>query len=216
MKSSALRWAFFVSALVRRLVRTIGTPSGVCTGDGFGLYCCAPTTRGEQERLPFAAKHFARQLRKHYVPSYTPEDLKRRAFERAAWVLEHHWEEQKDMRPRAARVHSRIFDALIHSSLILYGVSVKGTGHTEHLVPCSLIRDQAFKMFWDGKEVGAVALMLQRTLKIAHITKEEARFIDFDLGFKTTMPGDWCFETGAVTARLDAAGIKLTLIDPGQ
>jgi hypothetical protein len=70
------------------------------------------------------------------MPSYTPEDLKRRAFERAAWVLEHHWEEQKDLLPRAARVHSRIFDTLIHSSLILYGVSVKGAGHTEHLVPC--------------------------------------------------------------------------------
>lgn len=149
------------------------------------------------------------------MSSYTPEDLKRRAFERAAWVLEHYWEEQKNVQPRAARVHSRIFDGLIHSSLILYGISVKGTGHVEHLVPCSLIRDQAFKMFWDDKDVAAVALMLQRTLKIAHITKEEARFIDFDLGLKTTMPGNWCFETGAVTARLDVAGINLTLADPG-
>jgi hypothetical protein len=58
--------------------------------------------------------------------------------------------------------------------------------------------------------------MLQRTLKIAHITKEEARNIDFGLGLKTTMPGDWCFETGVVTARLDVAGVKLTLVDPGQ
>ena len=150
------------------------------------------------------------------MSSYTPEDLKQRAFERAAWVLEHHWEEQKDLLPRAARVHSRIFDILIHSSLILYGVSINGTGHTEHLVPCSLIRDQAFKMFWDGKDVNAVALMLRRTLKIAHITKEEARILDFDLGLKTTMPGVWCFETGDVTARLDVAGIKLTLVDLGQ
>ena len=150
------------------------------------------------------------------MSSYTPEDLKRRAFERAAWVLEHHWEEQKDLLPRAARVHSRIFDILIHSSLILYGISIKGTGHAEHLVPCSLIRDQAFKMFWDGKDVSAVALMLRRTLKIARITKEEARLLDFELGLKTTMPGAWCFETGDVTARLDVAGIKLTLVYPGQ
>jgi hypothetical protein len=202
--------------LLRGLVRTISTHSGVSNGDGFGLYRCAPTTRGEQERLPFAAKHFTRQLRKRYVSRYTPEDLKRRAFERAAWVLEHHWEEQKNMLPRAARVHSRIFDTLIHSSHILYGVSIKGTGHTEHLVPCSLIRDQAFKMFWDGKDVGAVALMLQRTLKIAHITKEEARLLDYELRYKTTMPDGWCFETGSVTERLDVAGIKLTLVDPGQ
>jgi hypothetical protein len=150
------------------------------------------------------------------VSSYTPEDLKRRAFERAAWVLKHHWEEQKDLLPRAARVHSRIFDVLIRPSLILYGVSEKGTGHTEHLVPCSLIRDQAFKMLWDDKDVGAVATMLQRTLKIAYITKEEARFIDFGLGLKTTMPGDWCFERGAVTARLDIAGVRLTLVNPDQ
>ncbi|WP_052321244.1 hypothetical protein [Pseudomonas fluorescens] len=149
------------------------------------------------------------------MSSYTPEDLKQRAFERAAWVLKHHWEEQKDLLPRAARVHSRIFDTLIHSSFILYGVSEKGTGHTEHLVPCSLIRDQAFRMFWAGKVVDEVALMLQRTLKIAHITKEEARLLDVDLGLKTTMPGNWCFETGAVTARLDLAGIKLTLVEPG-
>jgi len=70
-------------------------------------------------------------------------------------------------------------------------------------------------MFWEGKDVGAVALMLQRTLKIAHITKEEARLLDVDLGLKTTMPGEWCFETGEVTARLDKAMIKLTLVDPG-
>jgi hypothetical protein len=149
------------------------------------------------------------------VSSYTHEDLKRRAFERAAWVLQHHWEEQKDLLPRAARVHSRIFDTLIHSRHLIYGTSVKGTGHTEHLVPCALIRDQAFNMFWEGKDVGAVALMLQRTLKIAHITKEEARLLDVDLGLKTTMPGEWCFETGEVTARLDKAMIKLTLVDPG-
>jgi len=150
------------------------------------------------------------------VSSYTSEDLKRRAFERAAWVLKHYWEEQKDLLPRAARVHSRIFDTLIHPSHILYGVSVKGTGHTEHLVPCSLIRDQAFKMLWANEDVDAVALMLQRTLKIALITKEEARLLDVDLGFKTTMPGDWCFETGAVTERLDRAEIKLTLVNSSQ
>ena len=71
-------------------------------------------------------------------------------------------------------------------------------------------------MFWADKDVAAVATMLQRTLKIAYITKEEARLLDVDLGLKTTMPGDWCFETGAVTARLDVAGVKLTLVDPGQ
>lgn len=110
------------------------------------------------------------------------------SFHRIAYVLWSYWEEQKDILPRAARVHSRLFDTLIHAPLITLGTSKNGGGHIEHVVPCVYIRDKAFEMFWDLKTVEDVANMVGRLLRIVHITKEEARRIDYELGFKTTMP----------------------------
>ena len=54
-----------------------------------------------------------------------------------------------------------------------------------------------------------LALALQKNWKVAHITKEEADFMDFDLKLKSTMPEDWDFMTGRPEIRLEAAGIKL-------
>lgn len=79
-------------------------------------------------------------------------------------------------------------------------------------MPCALVRDQAFQMFFAGKGPEDVAAMLERTLKVAMITSEEAYKLDHELKLKTRMPEEWCFDTGPVTARLDKAGIKLNLI----
>lgn len=143
------------------------------------------------------------------MTEFTSDELRFRSFFRVAWLLHHYWEEQKDMLPREARVSSRIFDELIYPDHINLGESVNGTGHREHLVPCALIRNYAFDMYWNNKTIEDVAIMIERNLKTAHITKEEAAHIDHTLGYKTTMPKDWCFETGLVTARLDLGGIKL-------
>jgi hypothetical protein len=143
---------------------------------------------------------------------FTEEELRQRAFERAAWVLKHFWEEQQDKNQGKADVHSRLFDTLVYD-LPVKGRSINGGGHTEHLVPCALLRDHAFKMFWEGKSELDVALMLRRLLCIAYITPAEARLIDHELGLKTTMPDGWDFETGSVMARLEAAGIQLELDD---
>lgn len=144
---------------------------------------------------------------------FTQEQLRQRAFERAAWVLRHFWEEQQDDEERAARVHTRLFDRLIHESYINAGISKKGGGHVEHLVPCALLRNRAFEMYWDNKSVHDVAEMLGQFLRVAHISPEEARRLDIELGHKTTMPPGWDFDTGSVMARLAAAGIELEFKD---
>lgn len=143
---------------------------------------------------------------------FSEEELRQRSFERAAYVLRHFWEEQQDDPDRNARVSTRIFDHLVYEKYISLGKSAKGTGRIEHLVPCALLRDRAFEMYWAGKTVKDVAEMLGRFLRVAHITPAEADILDHDLGHKTTMPADWNWETGLVTARLDAANIRLLYV----
>ena len=137
------------------------------------------------------------------------DELRERAFLRISHALWSYWDEQKNIVPRAAYVHSRLFDTLIHSPLITLGTSINGGGHVEHVVPCVIIRDKAFEMFWDGKSENDVAKMVGRLLRIAHITREEAREMDYGQHLKTKMPSGWDFETGSVLARLDAANIKI-------
>ncbi|OYY73677.1 MAG: hypothetical protein B7Y40_08540 [Gammaproteobacteria bacterium 28-57-27] len=93
--------------------------------------------------------------------------------------------------------------------LIYMGRSVNGGGHREHLVPCVVLVNQAFHMYEHGLELSEVASLMRKYLRVADITKEEARHLDYDCKMKTRMPSGWSFETGAVTARLDLAGIKL-------
>ncbi len=147
---------------------------------------------------------------------FTDEQLHQRKFERAAWVMRHIWEEQQGDPKREARVHSRLFDVLVSNPRVL-GTSIKGGGHREHLVPCALLRDRAFHLFWEGRDAKKdmvevekeVARMLERFLVIAHISREEAHELDHRLGLKTTMPDGWNWDTGLVDARLTQAGIKL-------
>jgi hypothetical protein len=124
--------------------------------------------------------------------TFTPEQLRQRAFERAAWVLRHYWEEQQDDIKREARVHTRLFDTLVPRCYIEIGRSINGGGHIEHLVPCVMLRDRAFEMFWKNEgsnnvyEVEKnVAAMLEQFLRVAHISPDEANNLDHKLGLKT-------------------------------
>ncbi|MDP2231772.1 hypothetical protein [Methylotenera sp.] len=146
---------------------------------------------------------------------FTDEQLRQRTFERAAWVMRHIWEELQDDPKREARMHSRLFEVLIGNP-VHFGKSIKGGGHTEHLVPCALLRDRAFHMYWEGKDLNRdmlavekdVAKMLEKFLAIADIHPTEAKLLDYELSLKTKMPEDWDWETGLVEARLIKAGIK--------
>lgn len=142
---------------------------------------------------------------------FTQEELRQRSFERAAWVLRHFWEEQQDDPKREASAHTRLFDTLVPRCHIEIGESKNGGGHIEHLVPCALLRNRAFDMYWDKKTVEDVAAMLGQFLRVAHIAPEEARRLDIELRHKTTMPPGWDFDKGSVMARLEAAGIELKL-----
>lgn len=147
---------------------------------------------------------------------FTGDQLRQRTFERAAWVMRHIWEELQDDPKREAKMHSRLFDVLLGKPRNI-GTSVKGGGHKEHLVPCALLRDRAFHMFWEGRDAKReisevekeVAQMLERFLAIANIHPTEADLLDHKLGLKTTMPEGWNWETGLVEARLIKAEIKL-------
>lgn len=147
---------------------------------------------------------------------FTDEQLRQRTFERMAWVIKHIWEEQQDDPKREARMHSRFFDVLVGKPRNI-GTSIKGGGHKEHLVPCALLRDRAFHMFWEGRDVKKdisevekeVAQMLERFLAIADIHPTEADLLDHKLGLKTTMPEDWNWEKGLIDARLTVAKIEL-------
>lgn len=143
------------------------------------------------------------------MSGFTFEQLKRRSFERVAWVLKHFFDEQKDEFRGEARLHSRIFDTLIFDEYINLGESeeLKNTGgsrHREHLVPCAYIRDLAFKMYLAGKQESEVADMIQKCLKIAFITAEEAKRLD--KVHKSTMPADWDWRSGSVLWRLENDG----------
>ncbi|NOS93418.1 MAG: hypothetical protein HOO85_03190 [Methylotenera sp.] len=147
---------------------------------------------------------------------FTKEELRQRTFERAAFVIRHIWEELQDDPKRESKMHSRLFDVIIGSPRVI-GKSINGGGHKEHLVPCALIRDRAFQMYWDGKDANRdilevekeVAQMLEKYLAIAHITREEARKLDVDCKWKTTMPKGWDWDTGMIDARLKEAGIDI-------
>jgi len=147
------------------------------------------------------------------MPKFTEKELRQRSFDRAAWVLKHFWEEQIDDPKREARVHSRLFDPLVPRVYIEIGRSKNGGGHIEHLVPCVLLRDIAFDMFWNGRTEKDVAEMLSRLLRVARISTAEAHHLDHVCKLKTRMPDGWHYESGDVTARLKVANIELVMND---
>jgi hypothetical protein len=149
---------------------------------------------------------------------------------RIANVLKSYYDEleekYKEKKIKKADLHSRLFDVLIYDELILigmskeykkqFGVPRKETGHREHLVPCKYIRDEAFKMFEEGKNVSDVSDMISKTLSIAYITKEEAERLDkSEFSYlKENMPEGWDFSKGSVWERLKVVNIEYELYEP--
>ena len=81
------------------------------------------------------------------------------------------WEEQKDIEPRSAALHSRIFDTLVYNEYIVLNKPAPNRKYPEHVVPCAYIRNLAFKMYWSACSIEEVATMISRLLRIAYITK---------------------------------------------
>jgi hypothetical protein len=97
-----------------------------------------------------------------------------------------------------------------HDNLITIGKSVQAELNSdeptwrEHLVPCTLILDEAVKMAQAGATVTRIAQMLKQNLVIVVITQKEQEGLDAK--YRTTMPAGWKFGD-SVFARLDEVGI---------
>lgn len=100
------------------------------------------------------------------------------------------------------------FDA--HDELITVGESKAALANPdapkwrEHIVPCTMVKEEAIRMVEDGATVPQIAQMLKENLAIVVLTAQEAKRLDSV--YKTTMPKGWNFGD-SVFARLDATGI---------
>ena len=100
---------------------------------------------------------------------------------------------------------SSLFDRIDHR--ITLNKPLTKDSYREHVVPIIFLVNEAIKMFKEGATDAEIANMLQQNLFVYHITKDQAKHLDNELGLKTTMPKGWKFGD-SVFARLDAAGIK--------
>ena len=148
------------------------------------------------------------------MTKFSHDELKQRAFERAALVLRHFYEEQKDEFKDDAKLHTRIFETLIapaHIDVLGMSEELKKQNckeYREHVVPCAWIRNRAFAMYHEGATENDVASMVRRLLKIALISSDEANIINKK--YKYTMPDGWKDDMKyPITARLDYGKIKL-------
>lgn len=99
----------------------------------------------------------------------------------------------------------KVFDAV--DDIVQWNDPLEEDSWREHVVPCTMIIEEAFRMYdEDFASVTDVAMMIQQNLFILHITKDQAHYLDYTLGLKTTMPDGWEFGDNP-KARLIAAGI---------
>lgn len=77
-------------------------------------------------------------------------------------------------------------------------------GWREHIVPCTMIIQEAIRMAQEGTTVVDLAQMLKTNLAIVMISNEEQKHLD--AVYQTTMPAGWQFGD-SVTARLDVMNI---------
>lgn len=121
---------------------------------------------------------------------------------RVAVVLQEHAEEGR-------YPHSRIFDTLVPDAWIVAGMSTNGGAWREHVVPCSYLASKCVQVFLDGGTVTQVAELLDRYLKIVHISLEERQHLDFELKLRNRMPDGWHFGIHDAFARLTVANIAI-------
>ncbi len=141
---------------------------------------------------------------------FTEEDKRKEAFLRASNAIYSYWRvTDKESRIKLeCRIHTRILEILISDSFVTLGESVNGKGHREHIVPLVMIIDESIKMFNKNYLTEDVAQMIENNLIIIHITKDEQKYLDFELGYKKTMPEEWKFGDDPY-ARLKKALIEI-------
>ena len=113
-------------------------------------------------------------------------------------------------------VHSRIFSYILHPepNYVLCGISQEAKSgapqHPEHVVPCSFLISESFRLIKQGiLSDEEIAKLLQKHWKIVTISEDEAKRLDFKLGLRSKMPEGWQFETGDTFERLKRTNIKV-------
>lgn len=135
---------------------------------------------------------------------FSDEEMKERAFYRAAWNIHDMWLENGNSDVRL------LMEPIIPDEFVLAGESLNlnGKKRKEHVVPKSLICYECHSMLDRGSSIKDVGLFIPKFLKIVIISEEEQRYLDHTLGLKIRMPKGWNFQTGDPFARLKKAGIK--------
>ncbi|UJB64642.1 hypothetical protein YS110_07725 [Acidovorax sp. YS12] len=111
--------------------------------------------------------------------------------------------------------HTRLFSHMLHpeAQFVFTGRSMAAhqdvPTHPEHVVPCAVLISECKRMIQEGAPDAQIAALLARHWKLATITKEEQKCLDYTWGYKSKMPPGWRFEEGDTFARFHAAGIVL-------
>lgn len=145
---------------------------------------------------------------------FSKHEVVYRASKTVVQLIRNHVEEDR------GGIHSRLFSHVLHpeqdfvcigkSDAVILGASA----HPEHLVPCAILIQEVRRLLTEGRlSDDEIAVLLQKHWKIALISKEQARYIDFELGYKSRMPDGWSFEAGDMLARLHSANITLAALD---
>ena len=95
-----------------------------------------------------------------------PSDLVERAFYRLARYLHREW-------AQSVPGNSRVFEFFLPAESVPRGLSHRGKGHAEHVVPCQFLRKHCIDLFKAGVTVHDVARACRENLAIVDIHPEE-------------------------------------------
>jgi hypothetical protein len=102
---------------------------------------------------------------------------------------------------------TRIAQYYIRDAVVPQNAKSPGRTYPEHVVPCAVLRDTATAAFEAGASVRDVAEWIESMMLVVWIEKDEARYLDCDMGLKDRMPPDWEPASGCCYARLHVARI---------
>lgn len=120
------------------------------------------------------------------------------------------------MRGKAGQ-HTRLFNYILHpeEEFVAVGRSQEvidgAPPHPEHVVPCSKLVTESFRLIEEGIPKDKIAELLAKHWKIVYVSKSQAKYLDTKegLNLKYKMPNGWCFEAGDTYARLKLANIEI-------
>ncbi len=135
-------------------------------------------------------------------------------------LLVQHFRNLMELSDSGYGFHTRIFSHILHPEhrFVYAGQSEQVTAdtptHPEHVVPCATLIEECKRLISTGTHTDEqIANLLQKHWKLAIITKKEQMMLDYDHGYKSTMPKNWSFETGDTFERFKLANINLRQLE---